>query len=380
VHTTGNRNGKPVMGEASFTLTGDSAEIPRAMVDDAVTRAALVANPPYTLPGAATVPQTPLTDPEILADPWGVIEQLTQQMDAGAGDMPLCASELFADHQTFNVATSEGFRGHYTGTELFTEFVLLTEDGRQSVECYGMRRARRPQGLDLETLLRQYTGWTRDRLRADLPTTATLPVVFGEEALDTLLDTFAAHAGAKARFEGWSRLEEGKPLIANTVGDRLSITLNPTLPWHLHSRPFDTEGQINEVVPIVTDGCFVKRHANKRYGDYLGIPATGSGGNLVLACGNTPLAELLADGPVLHALRFSTFHPNGVTGAFSGELRTAYLIDANGKSTPVCGGSVSGNVWEAFANARLTAERTVRSGYDGPAGIRLESITVAGRQ
>jgi len=385
VHTEGKKDGKPVLGEAAFTLTGDCNEIPKQQLADAVTRAALVANPRYDLPGPASIPDTPLDDLAVSADPWGVIAELTESMDRGAQtqegkEQPICASEFFADRQTITVANSAGFRGQYSGTELFTEFVLLAEDGKQSVECYGMRRARRPQELDLEATIRRYTGWTADRLVADLPHTATLPVVFGEEALDTLMDTFAAHAGAKARFENWSRLDDGKPLIDGACGDRLSITVDPTLPWRLSSRPFDMEGLVNQVVPIVTDGCFTQRSASKRYADYLGIPATGNGGNLVVASGTTALNALLGGGPVLHALRFSTFHPNGVTGAFSGELRTAYLLDGKGNRTPVCGGSVSGNVWEAFRQARLSVERTVRSGYDGPAGIRLEGITVAGRQ
>jgi predicted Zn-dependent protease len=385
VHTEGKKDGNPVLGEAAFTLTGDCNEIPKRQLADAVARAALVANPRYDLPGPETIPNIPLDDPAVTADPWGVIAELTESMDRGAKaqkgkEQPICASEFFADRQTITVANSAGFRGQYSGTELFTEFVLLTEDSRQSVECYGMRRARRLDELDLEATIRRYTGWTADRLMADLPTTATLPVVFGEEALDTLMNTFAAHAGAKARFENWSRLDEGKPLIDNTKGDQLSITVDPTLPWRLSSRPFDAEGLINRVVPIVSDGRFTQRSANKRYADYLGVPATGNGGSLVVKSGTTPLATLLEGGPVLHALRFSTFHPNAVTGAFSGELRTAYLLDANGNSTPVCGGSVSGNVWEAFRQARLSAERTVRSGYDGPAGIRLEGVTVAGRQ
>ncbi len=379
LHTEATRDGKPVIGESSFTLTGDATDISPRQIDTAVTRARLVANPGYRLPGKAPVPAVDIDDPAVANDPWGVIAQLTQQMDAGAERMPVCASEFFVDRSTLTVATSEGFYGQYTGTELFTEFVLLNENGRQSVECHGMDRARRAQELALADTVARHVTWTVDRMAADLPPTLTLPVVFGEEALDTLFDTFVAHAGAKARFDNWSRLEEGKELIEGTTGDRLTLSIDPTLPWGLNSRPFDGEGQINQRVEIVRDGRFVQRTANKRYGDYLGIPATGSGGNLVVASGTTPLAELLANGPVLHALRFSTFHPNGVTGAFSGELRTAYLIDEAGRSIPVCGGSVSGNVWEAFKTARLSAERTTRSGYDGPAGVYLEGVTLAGR-
>ena len=379
LHTASSKGGRPVIGEAAFTLTGDHPELTQARIADAVARARLVANPSYILPGVATPPGISLDDPELAADPEAVMARLERDMDRGVGPMPICASEIFADRQQVTVVNSEGFQGRFSGSELFAEFVVLAEDGTQSVECHGMRRARRPEEMDLEGTLARYGRWADDRLRAVLPPTGALPVVFGEEALETLFDTFVAHAGARARYEGWSRLTEGKPLLEDISGEPLTLELDPTLPWRLGSRPFDLEGQICRAVPVFDRGRLAQRPAAKRYADYLGIPATGVHGNQVVACGNTPLDTLLGDGPVLHALRFSTFHPNSVTGAFSGELRTAYLYDGERNVTPICGGSVSGNVWQAFRAARFASGRTVRAQYEGPEGVRLERVTVAGK-
>ncbi|MDH5527016.1 MAG: metallopeptidase TldD-related protein [Nitrospirota bacterium] len=378
VHTRKQEGGKESQGEAAFTLTGPRPELTPAQVAVAVERAKLVANAPWALPGPASLPQVPLEDPRVAAEPDAVIAELVTEMDAAAGDAPLCASELFADRVQTTVCTSEGFEGSYGATELFSEFVLLADNGTDSVEVQGIRRARRARELDLGAVVGRHASWAGDRLIATLPTGGTLPVVFGEESLDTLFDTFLAHAGGRSRYEGWSRLSEGKPLIEALSGDPITLTVDPLAPWMLGSQPMDSDGQIAHKVTVVDQGRFVERTASKRFADYLGIRATGASGNTVVAPGSTPLADLLAHGPVLHALRFSTFHPSSVTGAFSGELRTAYLHLPDGSVRPVVGGSVSGDVWHAFARATLSAEETVRGGYRGPAGIRLEGVTVAG--
>ncbi|MDH4228923.1 MAG: metallopeptidase TldD-related protein [Nitrospirota bacterium] len=396
VHTRTMRDGKEVQGEAGFTVTGPDPRITPAHIARAVERAGLVANPPWTLPGAASVAALELEDPRIAADPRAVIADLTVEMDRAAGGSssrsashsPLCASELFAERHRVTVCTSEGFEASYRATDLFAEFVLLAGSGSESVECLGIRRARRPEELDLGGTVERHARWVADRLRATLPATATLPVVFGEEALDTLFDAFLSHAGARSRYEGWSRLTEGKSLLGGNLGnagddlqikgDPLTLGVDPLMPWMHGSHPFDADGQPCTPVTVVERGRFVRRTASRRFADYLGIPATGSGGNTVVATGGTPLADLLADGPVLHALRFSTFHPNAITGSFSGELRTAYLVGKDGSVQPVVGGSVSGNVWTAFADAHFSTETAVRAAYRGPAGVRLEGVTVAG--
>ncbi|MFQ5509603.1 MAG: metallopeptidase TldD-related protein [Leptospirillia bacterium] len=380
VFTEGTKDGKAVMGEASFTLTGDTLASPHASIKRAAKRATLVANPPYTLPGPAVSPELRLADPQATEDPWGLISDVEAEIDAAAGaDTPLCHAEIFCDRKAVTVMNSEGFTGRYNATELFLEFVLLAENGMNSVEVQGIRRARRLLELAAGEAVAHHARWAADRLKAVLPPTGVMPVVFGGDSLDSLFDTFAAHTGAKACYEGWSRLDKGGPIIKDCIGEPVSIMLDPHLPWRLTSRPFDSEGLVTRPVRLVTEGRVSERSAAKRHADYLGLTATGTHGSLVVGAGTTSMDTMFDDGPVLHALRFSTFHPNPVTGAFSGELRTAYLHQPDGSITPISGGSVSGNVWSAFANARLSDRTCVRATYEGPCAVRLEGITVAGK-
>jgi PmbA protein len=80
----------------------------------------------------------------------------------------------------------------------------------------------------------------------------------------------------------------------------------------------------------------------------------------------------------VHLLRFSTFEPSPVTGAFSGEIRTGYLIK-DGVAMPIKGGSLSGTMRDALKNIYFSRETVQRSAYLGPMGVRVNNLHIAGK-
>jgi PmbA protein len=97
-----------------------------------------------------------------------------------------------------------------------------------------------------------------------------------------------------------------------------------------------------------------------------------------MAVGTTSRADLLAgDGPVLEVLDFSAPNVEALSGDFGMEIRVGYEHDPGGRRA-VSGGSVTGNLFEAMANARFSAESQGFSQVVGPAAIRFESLQVAG--
>jgi PmbA protein len=76
--------------------------------------------------------------------------------------------------------------------------------------------------------------------------------------------------------------------------------------------------------------------------------------------------------------RFSTFEPNPITGAFSGEIRTGYFWK-NGRKRPIKGGSVSGTMQEAFKAAFFSREMIQRESYLGPEAVRVDNLDISGR-
>jgi PmbA protein len=76
-------------------------------------------------------------------------------------------------------------------------------------------------------------------------------------------------------------------------------------------------------------------------------------------------------------VEFSDFQVDDVTGDIAGEIRLAYL-HKDGKTVPVCGGSVSGSMNELMKEMRFSAESRQYDTLLIPALTRLNGATVTG--
>lgn len=373
------KDGQLFLGESGWeAYPGDDVEADLARARE---RAAWVANPPFTLPGPEQHYQPLVTVDEAWhRQPREVLWQVRADLNQGVaewGELRLASAEVFAECREISFMNHRGLQGEYQETELLVQFALLAREGAAEAESLGCRRARFYQDLKLADMVCRYGRYAREGLGAGLPPHGRLPVVFGEEALDTLFNYFTAQAGGVSRFQGWSRLQEGEPILADPQGDRLTLSSDPWLPGGLHTRPFDDQGLALRPVTFIENNIFKQVLADKRYADYLRQTPSGRLTNLRVEAGATPLAAMLSSGPVLQLLRFSTLEPNPVTGAISGEIRTGYLWQ-DGQSIPIKGGSVSGRLDEAFRQATLSQETVQREAYYGPAAVRLEDMSIAG--
>jgi predicted Zn-dependent protease len=373
------KDGTTWLGESGWTANpGDDFASDLAK---ALERAPLALNPVFQLPGPDQCYQAvPLADDVLKTQPrqvlWQVRHDLNQAV-ATVADIQLAAAEVYVNCREIDFRNHTGLSGSYEETELQTEFALLAMAGNQEAESLGWRRARFYQGLQIGEMIRRYSRYALENAVAELPPSGQIPVVFGEEALDTIFNHLCGQAGGQAAFQGWSRFKIGEPIIANPRRDYLTLSSDPWLPGGLKSRPFDARGLALKPVTFIQDNIFQQCLAEPRYANYLQIPATGGLTNLRVAPGRATLAEMLYTGKVMHLLRFSTLEPNPVTGAISGEIRTGYLLH-NGNAVPIKGGSVSGRLDEAFRYVTLSRETEQRETYFGPAGIRLEGMHIGG--
>jgi predicted Zn-dependent protease len=373
------KDGKTWLGESGWTANpGDDFASDLAKARE---RAPLALNPVFQLPGPDQSYQSlHLADDLLKAQPrqvlWQVRHDLNQAV-TNVADIELAAAEIYVNYREIDFRNHTGLSGSYEETELQTEFALLALAGNQEAESLGWRRARSYQGLQIGEMIRRYSRYALENAVAELPPSGQIPVVFGEEALDTIFNHLCGQAGAQAAFQGWSRFKIGEPVITNPRRDYLTLSSDPWLPGGLRSRPFDARGLALKPVTFIQDNIFQQCLADQRYADYLKITATGGLTNLRVAPGRATLAEMLYTGKVLHLLRFSTLEPNPVTGAISGEIRTGYLLH-NGNAVPIKGGSVSGRLDEAFRYVTLSRETEQRETYFGPAGIRLEEMHIGG--
>ena len=372
------QDGQEVLGESTLALSaGDDA---REKLSAAWEMAAMVANPVFDLPEKGlTYPAVQSLDPEVKEHPLYYLDRIRDDlMKAPLERVKLSSAEIFLELEEFEIVNSLGLAQTREESEILVEFVLLAEQGAGfGGESWGWKQARNYSDLRLGEALQKYARFARESQEAALPRSGTYSVVFSEEALDTLFNYFILQASGPARFQGWSRLELDLPVLSEIKGEPLTLSSNPTIPGLLKTRSFDDQGLPLTPVEFIRENIFRKRLNSKRYADYLQEPATGGMANLQVSPGQKSLQELLNAGPVFHLLRFSTFEPNPITGAFSGEIRTGYFLK-DGSATPIKGGSVSGIMQTAFQMAYFSREVTRRAQYLGPKAVRLERVEIAG--
>ena len=162
------------------------------------------------------------------------------------------------------------------------------------------------------------------------------------------------------------------------TGDPFTLRSNARHPFSILSYRFDADGLPAQDVLLIENGVLRARTATQRYAQYLEIPATGRPGLAEIAPGPTRMADLLrGEASVYQVIAFSAPNVDAVTGNFGMEIRLGYEIGPDG-TRPIRGGSVTGNLFEAMADARFSAETGEFASFAGPRAIRFESIQVAG--
>ncbi|MBI3971699.1 MAG: hypothetical protein HY332_10465 [Chloroflexi bacterium] len=355
-------------------------------IDDAVLMASLVHNPPYALPEPAAYPDVPLEDPSLSPAPAmeraarDFADQLWGLVDREAG-VCLSAAELFLRRTEIELRNSRGIHATAATTRVMTEFVLLAGgEGSEEAEHFRQIEVRRIGDLRLSESVAEAANFARDTLRAETPKTRTGAVVLTGDALAPLFDAFTFQASASAAYNKFARFEVGQNVSGNRplAGDPLTLHSNALRPYGLDSHRFDGDGVPGRDVLLIERGVLRARHATQRYAQYLGIPVTGEPGNTEVEPGTAALADLLrGDGPVYHVVGFSASDVDPITGDFGSEIRLGYEITPQGVR-PIKGGSVSGNVFAAFADARFSAEVLERGAYRGPSAIRFAALRVSG--
>jgi predicted Zn-dependent protease len=341
-----------------------------------------VQNQPYTLPAPSRLPELPLADPQLQADAQATLDGLLARLRAAATAHPrvlLTAAELYAEEQTTHLLNSRGIDATQTATTIDMEWVLLCRDGERATESFVERRRRRVDDIDIAAEVAAGAGQAADLLHAVTPPDYRGAVVLRGATLATFLNggVIQTLASAATKFGKLSRWEIGEPVFHGpATGDPLTLFANRCLPFGVYASRFDDEGQPAQRVELIRAGRLCAFTANQRYADYLGITATGDFGDIELLAGATPEAALLAE-PYVEVVAFSWFTPNEITGDFSSEIRLGYLVEGD-RRTPFKGGALVGNVIEALANARWSAETGFYGDYQGPRTARFGSLAIAG--
>jgi PmbA protein len=366
-------------GAASVTL--NAGDDPRPALEFAVSAARRTRNPLYGLPEPGPLPEVATSDPEIAGHLPQIAPALHDRlMAASAADRQarLTLAEWFADHETIHLANSRGIDAEQSRTRITLEWIVLAGQGEGRVDTTLDLRRGRLADLDVEEEWAQVAQQTADRQRAQPAPSYQGPVVVRGKALETFLhgDTLATLSSGQQRYAQLSHWEPGKSVFRGEVrGDPLTLWATRLLPFGDQAGRFDDEGLPGQRVLVIEDNLFRAYLASQRYATYLGVPPTGSTGDVELPAGATPQADLLA-GPHVEIVAWSWFSPEPTTGDFASEIRLGYLVDGADRR-PFTGGMLVGNMLDALADVRWSSETGFFGSYQGPTTARFASLQVA---
>jgi predicted Zn-dependent protease len=389
-------DGERQRGSATIPLSSGDLERLDEVLDEATLMASLVHNPPWSLAEPQEMPTVELSDPQLttldgsLAAAREAADAISELAAAEARHgVRLSAAELFVTSIEEELRNSRELQAESTSTHLLLEVTLLARRDGAEAEYFRQAEARRLADLRLAETIVDGSRMARDKLGAEAPQTHLGPVVVSGEALAQLFGGTAisqagallTQASAATAYSKLSIFEVGKPIYGDraVAGDALTVRANARLPFGVSSYRFDADGVAAQDLLVIEGGVLRARPATQRYAQYLGLPASGRPGMAQVAAGATPEAQLLdADEPLCHVLAFSAPNVDTLTGDFGMEIRLGYQHGA-GEIRAVTGGSVTGNLFEALADVRLSSETRVFTAYAGPVAMRFGSLQVAGR-
>jgi predicted Zn-dependent protease len=382
---TSDPNGNEVMGSGDATLL--PGEDIQTAIEKAVLTAGLVANPVYSLPASASLPDVPLVDANLQNDPSAVTRDMMEHIQIAASKnraVRLTAAECFGEIHTTHLINSRGIDAEQEATQINVEFVLHSERGENDVETFTEMGRRRVEDLHLEDAIEQRVRHTLDLFDVMPPPSWQGSVVLRNEALAMFMageplagGVLQALGSAGSKYAKVSPWEIGKSVFRGDVrGDPLTVWANRCLPFGINSNRFDEEGLPAQRVSLIRENELVAFAANQRYADYLNLPATGAFGAVELPAGQVKSTELLAE-PYVEIIQFSWFNPDTITGDFATEIRLGYLVQ-NGVRKPFRGGQLVGNYLDALADVRWSAETGFFGNYLGPHTARFNDLKIVG--
>lgn len=378
------RKDNGTLGLSSFRVSPNDPDLDKRL-GEALFAADLVSNQSFDLPlTPEALPVVPLADPLVNAALLPQFEERLSSAVAREKNTRLSAAEFFVDRLHSRLFNSNGFELEQESTQLHTEFILLSKTGSSEKEFINRYTRRFVQDFDVEGQVAESSQFARDATRATLPKTGVFPVLLSDEPLDNLFNPLVAKASARLKYNKMVQTSVGDSVATGDVkGERVTLFSNALLPRSCGSYRFDGYGTAGRRVCLINEGKLTSYLADKRYADYLSVPATGALGALEVLGGAHSYhsffdpAQWGAD-RIYHLQAFSAFEPNAITGNFSAEIRAGYEITATGVR-PIKGGSVSGVLPEALCDVYLSREQTFRERALLPKGVLFRGLTIAGK-
>lgn len=282
------------------------------------------------------------------------------------------SAEVFVERHQKHILNSRGVDVSYIQYNVNGEFVAQCKEP-QDVEIHRSFSYDNLQTDALTEQVRETLQLVKDRADAtEMPKAGTYDVVLSGKYAATIFEYYASRANGSYIYQGYSDYKPGDFVQGKreeVEGQLLNLTYVPTV-------PFSADGVPMKELPCIRDGVFQNIQAGVRFAYYLNAVPTGNYSKIACEPGEVPFEEMKKQ-KGLYVVNFSDFQMDPFSGYYGGEIRLAYFNDGE-KITPVTGGSINGNIYDAQKDFVFSRETQDISTFAGPKALLLKNVSVAG--
>jgi len=286
--------------------------------------------------------------------------------------------EIFVSSITRRIITSTGIDVTEKYPVSLLETVVNARNREQEIEFYNLYDSGLCPKDDIRKNIASTMKHGKNRLDAvKTPSLDKYDVVFSSDDAVRIYEFFKDALDIAYICMKYSPLEKDKEVAPGIKGDKVTMKAVKNLPGSSQNREVDSEGSPIRDEVLMEAGIPKAFHGSTRFSYYMGEKDTFILSNYEVS-GGTYSSEELLKGPVLECVYFSDFQVDTLTGDIFGEIRLAYLHEADGTVKPVTGGSVSGNLRMLMMDMKMSEERTRYDNALIPTYTRLSGVTVTG--
>ena len=361
----------------------------KQLIDDAIEYSKLITNPAYNFSPTWSPKHQDviinnknlIADPEVQKSDQNTLVSLAEQVRSLSPkelyNCTVASCEIFLKYFIHKKFNSRGLELSFPSSTVSMDFVLLSPDKKSEINHYSTQRYIKQ--YNIKDIFSQEAKHLSVAHQAALPPTKEMSVILQGEALDNLFDYFVEQATGNAIYFKYSTLELGKSVYANQQDalENLTIYTDPYIPRGLNSGFCDSTGYPLKKLTLIENGRLKNYSIDGKIAQLLNQNRTSAASNICVETDKQSYEDFFTENNILEVFQFSSFHPNPITGAFSGEIRIGYLYGSKGK-LPIKGGSVSGISQRAFLEAYYSKEKIARSSYLGPKAVFFKKLAVSG--
>ena len=355
-----------------YTTEGD---LP-GLIDEAVSKALLINNKPFTLPENETGSYEVESNfcQHHIPDLAAAIAQAVFEANT-VKNASLNSVEVFISEHNDTLINSRGLKKDQRYFNAMLETIPTYNGERESVELYHQYNFSSFEHDTIVSEVRDMLLAAKARYEAITPDFAiNCPVVLGKQELSQLMRNIAGELNYSSVYSRSNLFKKGDDIQTAPTGDRISITMAGAVDGNIFSRKYDSDGLALRDIRIVENGKAINYYGSNRFGQYLGETPTGALSCLCVDAGTTP-DDAFTKGPYLEVISMSGLQVDFYSDYIGGEVRLAYYHDGE-KITPVTGISITGQLREVLGGIRLSSETAVENGYVGPKKALLNCMKI----